>query len=82
MTKRIFGHARMGARKKITGLTNLSLTDVKKIYRDEYKRVVAELKSWNQSKAESWKAWNEHKASLKKQKPKMDDLSEDQRVSK
>jgi len=77
MRKRIFGYARMGARKKITGLTNLSLTDVKKIYRDEYKRVAAVLTSWNQSKAESWKAWNEHKASLKKQKRKMDDLSED-----
>jgi hypothetical protein len=73
MTKKIFGYARMGARNKITGLENLSLTDIKKIYRDEYKRVVAELKAWNQSKVESWKAWNESKSSLTEQEPKMGD---------
>lgn len=82
MTKRIVGYARMGARKKIAGLTNLSLTDIKKIYRDEYKRVVAELKAWNQSKVESWKAWHESKSSPIEQEPKMSGTSEDEQVSK
>ncbi|MCC6500347.1 MAG: hypothetical protein IT313_08795 [Anaerolineales bacterium] len=82
MTKRALGYARMGARNKITGLADLSLTDIKKIYRDEYQRVVAELKAWNQSKVESWKAWNESKFSLTEQEPKMGDASEDDQVSK
>lgn len=82
MTKRNFGYARMGARKKIAGLANLSLTDIKKVYRDEYKRVVAELKAWNQSKVESWKAWHESKSSLTKQEPKTGNSPEDEQISK
>ncbi len=55
MTKQIISIARMGTRKKITGLSNLSLADIKKIYRDEYKRVTAELRAWNMSKIQSRK---------------------------
>lgn len=62
MTNKILGYAREGARNKIKGLTNLRLTDIKKIYRDEYKRVLTELRIWNQLKIESWKAWNERKS--------------------
>jgi len=82
MTRKVLGYARMGARNKIKGLVNLSLADIKKIYRDEYKRVLAELRIWNKLKMESWKAWNERKSHPPKHKSKTGDSSEDEQVSK
>jgi hypothetical protein len=63
MTRKIlfnYEHIRNYARSKIKGLEHLTLTERKKIYRDEFNKAMAEWISYHESKSASYKTRHEN----------------------